>query len=284
MILKKLFIPLFALLSCLSNSEGQELISIRGAHAAAEPVNAAAAQLAKEAGLEFRILTEGGSGSAVAGIGDDVVDVALLSRRMTPRELSQWPDRQFQEVRFGQQAVIVVVPEQVWNSGVHSLTAAQLRDIYERRVANWKELGGEDRKVSFYNRDVRSSIWEMVSIFLYEDTRKTPTTDAEVLADASDVTTAVEFNGGSISFLEYNAPRPASVKALGLRLADGTVVEPTAANIAAGRYALSRPLMIATSRKPVGRVRRFIEFMLAPEGQSFVKQTGHVTNRELEGQ
>ena len=268
-------------LAVASFARADELISIRGAQAAAEPVSAAAARLKADTGLEFRIVTEGGSGGAVAGIGEDVLDVALLSRKILPHEHAAWPERKFSEARFGMQAIIVVVPEQVWKSGVHALTKDQLRDIYEGRVKNWKTFGGENRKIVFYNRDVRGSVWELFMVFLYDDTRKAPQSDAEVLVEPSDVTTAVEFNGGSISVLEYNAPRPETMHVLGIRQPDGSIVEPTAANIAAGRYEIARPLVIATTRKPAGKVRRFVEFMLGPEGQSFLKQTGHLTNAEL---
>lgn len=263
-------------------ARAEELISIRGAQAAAEPVNAAAAQIKKDTGLEFRIVTEGGSGGAVSALGEDVVDVALLSRKLSVREHADWPNRKFHEARIGQQALVIVVPEQLWNGGVHALTKEQFRNIYEGRVKNWKAVGGPDRKIVFYNRDVRSSAWELLMFFLYEDTRKAPSSEAEVLAEPSDVTTAVQYNGGSISVLEYNAKRPAVLRALGIRLDDGTVVEPTAANVASGKYELARPLVIATARKPAGKVRTFVEFMLGAEGQAFVKMTGHLSNAELE--
>ncbi|MEO6786217.1 MAG: substrate-binding domain-containing protein [Chthoniobacteraceae bacterium] len=283
MFLKISIASLCAALAAAVPAWADESISIRGAPVAAEPVNAAAAQLKKETGLEFRIVTDGGSAGAVAGIGEDVVDVALLSRNITPRELASWPDKHFSEVQFGTQALLIVVPEQVWNSGVHALTRDQIRDLYEGNVKNWKALGGQDRKVIFYNRDARGSAWELFMMFLYDDTRKAPPSDAEVLAEPSDVTTAVEYNGGSISFLEYSAPKPAAVHALGIRLPDGKVVEPTLENIASGRYALARPLVIATPRKPAGNVRRFVEFMLGPTGQSFLKKTGHLSVADLEG-
>jgi phosphate transport system substrate-binding protein len=276
------FTVVFAAFAAAMPVHADELLSIRGAQVAAEPVNAAAAQIKKDTRLEFRIVTESGSGGAVTSIGEEVSDVALLSRKMLPREHASWPDKEFHETQFGAQAVLVVVPDPVWKSGVHAVTREQLRDIYSGRIKNWKALGGEDRKLVFYNRDVRSSAWEMLMFYLYEDTRKAPPSEAEALLEPSDVTTTVEYNGGSISILEYNAQRPAAVHALGIRMADGSVVEPTAKNIASGRYELSRPLVIATARKPAGKVRRFVEFMLSDAGQSFVKKTGHLSLAELD--
>ena len=272
---------LCAVLALAAIAQADELLSIRGAQVAAEPVTAAAEQIKKVTGLEFRVVSEGGSGSAVAAIAEDLAEVALLSRKMLAREHAAWPEKKFSEAQFGMQALLVVVPEPVWKSGVHALTKDQLRDIYEGRVKNWKALGGEDRKIVFYNRDVRSSAWEMLMLFLYEDARKAPPSDAEVLVEPSDVTTAVEYNGGSICVLEYGAPRPEAIHVLGIRQPDGSVAEPTAANIASARYELARALVIATARKPAGKVRRFVEFMLSAEGQAFVKKTGHISNAEL---
>ena len=280
--LKQITASLLAAIAITVPARADELISIRGAQVAAEPVNAAAEQIKKDTGLEFRIVTESGSSGAVAAIAEDVAEVALLSRKMQPQEHAGWPEKVFHEVQFGAQALLIVVPPQVWDGGVHSLTKDQLRDIYEGRVKNWKALGGPDRKVVFYNRDVRTSSWEMLMFFLYEDTRKAPPSGAEILVEPSDVTSAVEFNGGSISVLEFAAPRPAAIHALGIRLADGSVIEPTGKNIASGKYALARPLVIATPRKPAGRVRRFVEFMLGPAGQSFLKKTGHLSKADLE--
>ena len=263
-------------------ARAEELIAIRGAQVAAEPVAAAAAEIRKETGLEFRIVTEGGSAGAIASIAEDIAEVALLSRRITPQEQAIWPEKSFHEVQFGKQALLIVVPAQVWDGGVRAISKDQLRDIYEGRMKNWKALGGPDRKITFYNRDVRTSAWELLMFFLYDDIRKAPPSEAEVLVEPSDVTTAVGFSGGAICVLEFAATKPAAIHTLGIRLADGSVVEPIAKEIATGRYELSRTLVIATPRKPAGKVRRFVDFMLGPAGQAFLKKTGNLSNADLD--
>jgi phosphate transport system substrate-binding protein len=256
-------------------------LSIRGSVVAAEPVNAAAWQAKKEIDVDFRVITEGGNAAAIAAVGGDVADVALTSRKVSPREHATWAARPFVAAQMGMQALLVVVPDQVWNAGVRALTQEQLRGIYEGTVKNWKEVGGDDRQLVFYNRDVSGSVWELFMVFLYEDTRQAPLSKAEIIMDAADVAASVEFNAGSVSVLEFSAFKGGRLHALGIRLPDGSVVEPTAENVATGRYPICRPLMIVTSRKPAGSLRRFVEFMLGPVGQSFVKKTGHIPNAEL---
>ena len=274
----------FALLfmSPIARGQTQEWISIRGAKSAAEPVTAAAAQMKKDVGLDFTVATDGGSATAVSSIAEEVVDVALLNRPMTALEKAAYPNRNFVETRFGMQALLLVVPAQVWNSGVHALTKEQLRDVYEGKVKNWKALGGDDRKLVFFNRNISRSQWDLLMLYLYDDIRKAPLSQADVLEESSDVTTTVEFDSSAISFLDYYAPRTDRVHALGIKLPDGKIMDPTVANIAAGRYDISRGLFITTSRKPAGKTRRFVDFVLGPAGQEWVKKVGHIPNTELE--
>ena len=270
-----------ALLSLSLALHAADEISVRGSTAAAEPVAAAAAQIKKDIDVEFRVVTEGGNATAIAGMAEDVVDVAVASRALTARERGEWPARNFVETRMGMQALVVVVPDQVWEGGVHALTKEQMRDIYEGKITNWKAVGGAEGPLVFYTRPVGGSVWELFTAFLYEDTRKAPMSTAETLGEPSDVSVSVEFNSKAISVLEFGSFKGGHLHALGIKLPDGSIVEPTTANIASGRYAIARPLMMITARKPAGAVRRFVEYMLSPAGQEFVKKTGHVTNAEL---
>ena len=267
--------------AALLSVQAGEQPAIRGAAVAAEAVNAAAARIKKDMGFDLRVATDGGNAPAIASVAEGVADVALASRGMTAAELAYWPGRNFVEARMGMQALVIVVPDQVWQSGVHSLAREQLRDIYEKKLTNWKEVGGDDRAIVFYSREVSGSVWEMLMIFLYDDIRKAPLPRVEFLADADDVAASVEFNAGSISMLEYGKFKGGRIHALGIKLPDGSVVEPTASNVASRRYPIARPLMMITAKKPTGGVRRFIEFMLGPVGQEFVKKTGHIPNAEL---
>jgi ABC-type phosphate transport system substrate-binding protein len=92
----------------------------------------------------------------------------------------------------------------------------------------------------------------------------------------------VAFNRGSMSLLEYGDLKGGLIHALGIKQEDGTVIEPTPANIANGRYELSRPLYIVTGKTPTGKVRKFIEYMTGEKGQGAVAQAGHVALSVLE--
>jgi phosphate transport system substrate-binding protein len=192
------------------------------------------------------------------------------------------PEKKFHETLIGKQAVIIVVPDQVWRSGVRALTKEQLHRIYEREVKNWKEVGGEDREITYFNREVGRGIWDLFMIFLYGDVRRAPLSKADVLSNAEEVRMAVEFNGGSISLLEFGDLKGERLHALGIKKEDGTVIEPTPANIASGRYELSRPLYLVTGKAPTGKLRKLIEYMQGEKGQKAVAEAGHVPLNVLE--
>ena len=250
---------------------------------AARALAVAAPTLDKDYGIRLNFVAEPSGLDLVDKLGRDVFDVALVTRKLTGQEVALRPEKKFTETLFGRQAVLVVVPDQVWQNGVRSLTKDQLRAIYEDEIKNWKSLGGEDRAITYFNRESGRGIWDLFMIFLYGDVRKAPLSKAEVLNDANDVRTSVEFNGGSISLLEYGEMQGDRVHALGIKQPDGTVVEPTPENFANGKYELSRPLYFVTGKQPTGKIRAFIEFMLGKAGQECVQKSGHVPVMELKG-
>jgi phosphate transport system substrate-binding protein len=53
-------------------------------------------------------------------------------------------------------------------------------------------------------------------------------------------------------------------------------VEPTVANTLDRSYPLARSLQVYTLGEPEGEVRRYIEWMLSPDGQRLVEENGYV--------
>lgn len=269
------------LLFANASSAADRFITIRGSRLVGEPIAAASEAMKEAIDIEYRVVGDAAE-SAIYSVGEGVVDIALSTRPLAPEERANWPSKTFNEALIGKQAVVFVVPKQVWEGGIRALTKEQFRQIYEGEVKNWKELGGPDRTITFFNRSVGQGIWDLAMIFIYEQVRRAPLSKAEVLATPKEVITSVEFNGGSISMLEFGSFKPTDyIHALGIKLADGSVVEPTLANIADGKYALSRPLLIITSKRPTGKVRDFIEFMQSKKGQVFIKDAGHVPLADL---
>lgn len=54
---------------------------------------------------------------------------------------------------IGRDALVFITNE---GNPVTSLTTAQIQDIYQGKIVNWKTLGGEDKKIEAYQRPVKS--------------------------------------------------------------------------------------------------------------------------------
>ena len=259
-----------------------ELLRLHGSPVVAAPMTAAAAPL-KALGIEFKITTEGGSGQAVMAVGAEMADIAMVTRGANAEERAAFPGKVFSEVPIGIQALAIIVPRDVWEAGVRSITKAQMTGIYEGQITNWKELGGEDRALKFYNGERGRGVWEFFAFWLYGDIRKAPLGKKfETVVDGEDARNTVEFNAGSMSLAAPIWADGKGVFALGIKGDDGTVAEPTPANLLAKKYPLARPAMLVVAQKPlVGLKKRVIDFMLSEPGQAIVKKAGLIPMSEL---
>ena len=164
----------------------------------------------------------------------------------------------------------ILVARAVWESGVHALTREQATELYEGRIQNWKQLGGEERPVKFFEIAHGHGVWELFAGWLYHEARKAPAVKWETVTDGADAQNAVHFNSGAASVAPLRWADGKEAMALALRDETGTAIEPTPSNIAAGKYPLTRPAFIVFGDKPTGNKRKLLEFLLSAKGQALV--------------
>jgi phosphate transport system substrate-binding protein len=269
------------LLPCFSATAAESL-RIQGAPTVNRAVARAAQLLRTERGMEIQITTTGGSAGGIAALGDGEVQMALSSRMVTAEERAEAPDVRFNEIYFGEHVVAFVVSADVWESGVHALSRQELLDIYEGRITNWKEVGGADQKIIFYNSEQGRGTWEIFAQWLYGDAKRARPTNFPTVANDEDTINSVGFTKGSMSQLSAALVDNKSVFALGIKDASGHVVEPAPANAANHAYPLTRPLYMVVNDRPTRSVKVMVDLMLSPRGQEFVKKEGYYTRDEIE--
>ena len=248
------------------------------------PVAAEAAEILRaERKMQIIVDTQGGSSGGISGVGDGSIELGMSSKPIAPDDRAKYPKVNFVETRIGQDAVALVVAADVYNGGVKSLTKAQITDLYEGRVTNWKQLGGPNEKVVFFNKEPGRGTWEVFAKWVYGDPKKAPEVSHPEVGGNEETRTKVMSTRGAISQLSSSwtegNPR---IKALALKLDDGQVVPPSAANIASGAYPMSRPLFFITNGAPAGEARTLIDFVLAPRGQELVKKHGYLRLKDLQ--
>ncbi len=277
--MKPLLASLLGLLPLLP--AGAETLRINGSTTVNLPVAEAAEILRAEQKMDIQVDTQGGSSGGIAMLGDGLVQIGMISKHLNDDDRAKYPRVAFREIQVGADAVALIVAKDVWDGGVHALTQRQVKDIYERKVTNWKELGGKPERIAFFNKEPGRGTWEVFAHWAYGSPKAAPQVSFPEVGGNEETRSKVASTRGAMSQLSSSWADGKRVFALGIRGEDGTVVEPTQENIAAKKYPLSRPLFLITNGEPSGAAKTFVDFMLGARGQELVKKHGYLRLKDL---
>ena len=249
-----------------------EIIRVHGAVSVALPFSEAARVLRAERNIDVRLMTTGGSPAGIGSLGEGGVDIALSTRPVTQQERAVSPSVVFNEIPLGGQATALIVSKDVWAGGVHALTADQVRDIYEEKIKNWKEVGGPDLKITVFMTAPGRGMWEMFAQWLYGEVKRAPVKKHAIVNSHEDIRNAVEFTPGSFSQIPTPLADSKVLFPLAIRDEHSDVVPPTIENFVNGKYPLYRKLWMVTNDRPTMSIKVVVEFMLSDRGQEFIKK------------
>lgn len=155
---------------------------------------------------------------------------------------------------------------------VSNITPEQVKAVYEGRINNWKELGGENRSlVSVISAAKRmGGIGESLSAMFLGG--KWPEKQKNSTMQASSTTVweqIVEEMPEAFASTGFGSARKRSVKMLKV---NGTA--PTKQTIISGKYPYRRPLYIVIKKNPDPKVRKFVDFVLSSRGQKLISSYG----------
>lgn len=231
-----------------------------------QPLADSIAELLNETQADLTIEVQGtGSSTGIKGVLNGTSDIGMASRELKAEEKAEGIDEHL--VAYDGIAVIVNPANTVEN-----LTSAQIKDIFEGTITNWKDVGGKDADIIVVSREAgsgtRSAFEEMLKL-----TKKDG--DAEVSSLKSDALIA-DGNGPIKASLASKENAIAymsegyldeSIKAL--KVDD---VECTVENIKASTYKISRPLLLVTKGEISKESQAFIDCFLSDEGQKIVAE------------
>jgi phosphate transport system substrate-binding protein len=166
------------------------------------------------------------------------------------------------------------------NNPVDKLTLEQLRDIFMAKITNWKEVGGEDRKIVILSRESNSGTHmffkERVLRRNNKDAKDEFAAQALMMSSSQTIYDEVYQNPNAlgytgIGFVDKN------VKAVSVAVnANSKYVYPRPETVLDGTYPISRPLYLYTNGNPEGVVKIFINYSLSDAGQKVVLETDFV--------
>ena len=277
--MKPLFVSL--LFASLATMASAETLKINGSTTVNLPVAEAAEILRAEQKLDIQVDTQGGSAGGISMLGDGLVQVGMASKHVSDDDRAKYPKTTFREIHIGEDAVALIVSKDVWDGGVHALTKQQIKDIYESKITNWKDVGGKPQRIAFFNKEPGRGTWEVFVHWVYGNPKLAPQVSFPEVGGNEETRNKVASTRGALSQLSSSWADGKRVFALGIKLEDGSVSEPTNENIATKKYPLSRPLFMLTNGEPAGPAKTLVDFVLGERGQDLVKKHGYLRLKDL---
>lgn len=145
---------------------------------------------------------------------------------------------------------------------INNITLKNLSAIHSGSISNWHQLGGIDRPIALIYREHCKDMDEPVRKILGI---KTLSPKAIVVQTDKEVVEYVEKFPAAIGITSRIFTEKAKVKVLKV---EG--IDPTPDNTTKGLYRLKGDLYLVTKGKPSGWTKKFLEFVLSPEGQEIV--------------
>jgi phosphate transport system substrate-binding protein len=253
-----------------AGAETQSL-SVKGSDTILPLAQAEAEEFMNESTGKSVSVTGGGSGVGIAAFVDGQIDIATASREMNTNETEAAKKNGINPVKttIAYDGITVVVNPA---NPVSNLTFAQVRGIYNGSISNWKEVGGEDKKIIVIARDSTSGTYAdfKKDVLLGDEYRP----DVLTQSGTGPIVIEVSQNPDAIGYIGF-AYLDNSTKALSLDKGNGYVA-PTAESILNGAYPLSRALLFYTNGEPSGLTKEFVDFVLSEKGQIVVSKVGYV--------
>jgi phosphate transport system substrate-binding protein len=232
------------------------------------PIAQAAAEAYMKAHPGVNIsLSGGGSGDGIKALIDKSTDIANSSRNMKKEEIALAKSKSVNPVEHTV-AIDAIVPIVNPKNKVKGLTIDQLSQIYQGKIKNWKEVGGDDLAIVVVSRDSSSGTFESWGHLVLSGAKVSPR--AQLQASNGAVAQAVSKNRYAIGYigLGYLSKSVKAIEVNGIVASAKTALDKS--------YPVARPLFMYTDGTPTGETANFIKFLLSPAGQKIVKKEGFV--------
>lgn len=224
-------------------------------------------------------VTGGGSGTGIAALLNQTVDIANASRQMQAGEIDQAKAKGFTPVEFvvARDAIAVIVNPA---NPVSQLTIQQISDIYSGKYNNWSQVGGEDRPIVRLSREVNSGTHvyfrDTVIRLGQKDNKTLFATDTLLLPSSEGIVSELRLNPNAIGYdgLGY-VPTDLKVIAVAQK-AGGPYVLPSVKTTNDKTYPIARDLYMYTAGQPTGEVKKYLDWIMTPEAQTIVADLGFV--------
>ena len=224
-------------------------------------------------------ITGGGSGTGIAALLNNTVDIANASRHIKEEEISTANSVGIEpfELIVARDAVAVIVNH---SNPIDQLTMQQISDIYAGKYNNWQDLGGDDRPIVRTSRETNSG----THVFFLEEVLRLGDPNNKTLFDpytlllpsSEGIIAEVRDNPNAIGYdgLGYVTPE---VKVIGIAPDEQSpFIWPSMETVSEGTYPIARDLYAYTNGSPQGVIKVYLDWIQSDSGQKIVSELGFI--------
>jgi phosphate transport system substrate-binding protein len=216
-------------------------------------------------------VTGGGSGVGIAALINGSTDIANSSRPMKAAELDKLKQRYNTlgiEIPCAKDGITVYLNKA---NPVSELTVRQIGDIFAGKITNWKQVGGPDAGIKLYGRESSSGTF----VYFKDNVVKSDySSSCQTLPGTAAIVNAVKKDKYSVGY--GGAAYAEGVKDCKVKKDDKSpAYAPTAETIKNRTYPISRYLYMYLKSRPTGETKKFIDWILSPEGQNLIASVGY---------
>lgn len=224
-------------------------------------------------------VTGGGTGTGIAALLNNTVDIANASRQIKPEEVKEAEANGVQPTEFviARDAIAVIVNPQ---NPVQHLSIQQISDVYTGKITNWLDLGGEDRPIIKLSRESNSGthVYFLEAVIRLGDKKDKTifSADTLLLPSSEGIISEVRDNPNAIGYdgLGYVTPDVKVVAVSGKNSVD--YIMPSIETVNSGTYPIARDLYMYTNGEPQGTVKDYLNWILSADAQEIVRKLGFV--------
>ena len=262
-----------------SFAKNQGSLQVKGSDTMVNLVQGWAEEYMKQDPSAFIAVTGGGSGTGLAALINGTCDVAASSREIKKQEIALAEKKGVHPTEFKvalDGLAVVVNPA----NPISQLTLEQLADIFTGKIMNWKEVGGEDLKIVVLSREVNSGthVYFKEHVLRKGDAASQAefSSDALLLPSSQAIADEVKQNKSAIGYygMGYIGKDHKAIEVS--KTAGAPYITPNEEHVVSGDYPISRPLFLYVNGEGSADAKKFVEYILSPEGQSIVSKMDFV--------
>lgn len=217
----------------------------------------------KETGQKI-LVRGGGSLLGLTELGESQIDFAASCKS---KDITDPPEFIFYHVAWD--ALVFIVNK---SNPVSNITMDNVRDIYNGKITNWRQLGGKDMEFRSYITTTAGmgGVGEALTNMVLGGAPVEKKVNSVMLASSTAVWEQLtEREPAGFASAGFASSRRRNVKML---MVAG--VPPTKQNIISGKYPLKRRLFLVARQNARPEVQAFIDWALGKKGQSLISSYG----------